>query len=63
MSLYQQLAEEIAAAVRDGSWTTGERIPSVRQLSRERGVSAATVIRAYEQLEEQGFIESMPRSG
>lgn len=63
LSLYQQLAEEIAAAVRDGSWTTGERIPSVRQLSRERGVSAATVIRAYEQLEEQGFIESMPRSG
>ena len=63
MSLYQQLADEIAASVRNGSWTTGERMPSVRQLSRERGVSAATVIRAYEQLEEQGFIESMPRSG
>jgi DNA-binding transcriptional MocR family regulator len=63
VSLYQQLADEIAASVRNGSWTTGERMPSVRQLSRERGVSAATVIHAYEQLEEQGFIESMPRSG
>ena len=59
--LYAQLAEEIAASIRRGAWKIGDRIPSVRQLSRERGVSAATVIRAHELLEEQGYIESVPR--
>jgi DNA-binding transcriptional MocR family regulator len=61
--LYAQLAEEIAASIRGGAWKNGDRIPSVRQFSRERGVSAATVIRAHELLEEQGYIESVPRSG
>jgi DNA-binding transcriptional MocR family regulator len=62
-ALYAQLAEEIAASIRGGAWENGDRIPSVRQFSRERGVSAATVIRAHELLEEQGYIESVPRSG
>jgi DNA-binding transcriptional MocR family regulator len=62
-ALYAQLAHEIAASIRGGAWDKGDRIPSVRQFSRERGVSAATVIRAHELLEEQGYIESVPRSG
>ena len=62
-ALYARLAEEIAASIRGGAWKSGDRIPSVRQFSRERGVSAATVIRAHELLEEQGYIESVPRSG
>ena len=62
-ALYARLAEEIAASIRGGAWENGDRIPSVRQFSRERGVSAATVIRAHELLEEQGYIESVPRSG
>lgn len=60
---YARLAEEIAASIRRGAWENGDRIPSVRQFSRERSVSATTVIRAYELLEEQGYIESVPRSG
>ncbi len=62
-ALYARVAEEIAASIRSGAWENGARIPSVRQFSRERGVSAATVIRAHELLEEQGYIESVPRSG
>jgi DNA-binding transcriptional MocR family regulator len=62
-ALYVRLAEEIAASIRGGLWTTGERIPSVRQFSRERGLSAATVIRAHELLEERGYIETVARSG
>lgn len=62
-ALYARLAEEIAASIRGGAWLNGDRIPSVRQFSRERGVSAATVVRAHELLEEQGYIESVPRSG
>jgi DNA-binding transcriptional MocR family regulator len=62
-ALYARLAEEIAASIRGGAWEKGERIPSVRQFSRERRVSAATVIRAHELLEERGYIETVPRSG
>ena len=41
----------------------GDRVPSVRELSRDRGLSPATIVHAYELLEADGFIESRPRSG
>lgn len=63
MKLYEQLADHVASRVRDGSLARGERVPSVRQLRADRGVSAATVMRAYEVLESRGFIEARPRSG
>jgi DNA-binding transcriptional MocR family regulator len=61
--LYEQLAEDIARRVRDGSLASGERVPSVRGLRADRGVSAATVMRAFELLEARGYIEARPRSG
>jgi len=63
MKLYQQLADDISSQIRDGTLRLGERVPSVREVSRERTVSAATVVRAYELLEGRGFIETRPRSG
>jgi DNA-binding transcriptional MocR family regulator len=63
MKLFQRLAEDISALIRDGTLQPGERIPSVREISRERSLSTATVVRAYELLEGQGFIETRPRSG
>jgi len=63
MKLYQRLADDISSLIRDGAWRLGERIPSVREISRERSLSTATVVRAYELLEGQGFIETRPRSG
>ncbi len=62
-SLYRQLADDFAASIRDGTLKAGERIPSVRELSRDRGLSLATVVHAYEVLEAQGLIETRPRSG
>ena len=63
MRLFQRLADDIAAQIRAGTLRPGERIPSVREISRERTLSTATVVRAYEWLEGQGFIETRPRSG
>src|ERR1700710_2294986 len=63
MKLYQRLADDISSLVRDGTLRLGERIPSVRQMSRERTLSTATVVHAYELLEGRGFIETRPRSG
>ncbi len=62
-SLYRQLADDFAASIRDGTLKAGERVPSVRELSRDRGLSPSTVVHAYELLEADGFIETRPRSG
>jgi len=61
--LYEQVAEELAGLIRKGTFRPGERIPSVRQLSRQRKISITTVLQAYMELENQGLIETRPQSG
>jgi DNA-binding transcriptional MocR family regulator len=63
VTLYEQLAEHVAALVTTGNLRPGDRLPSVRQMCRDRGVSVATVTRAYELLESRGVIETRPQSG
>jgi DNA-binding transcriptional MocR family regulator len=63
VKLYEKLAEHVAALIASGALPAGERLPSVRQLSRERRVSIATVTHAYALLELRGLIETRPRSG
>jgi DNA-binding transcriptional MocR family regulator len=61
--LYQGLADSIQQWVREGTLRPGERVPSVRRLSRQRRISVATVLRAYSHLEAEGVIEARPQSG
>jgi DNA-binding transcriptional MocR family regulator len=61
--LYEQVASELAELIRQGTFRAGERIPSVRQLSRQRKISITTVLQAYMLLENQGLIETRPQSG
>src|SRR5687768_15946502 len=61
--LYQQVAEEIHGLIRAGTLRAGERVPSVRRLSRQQGVSVSTVLQAYQRLEDIGVIEARPQSG
>jgi DNA-binding transcriptional MocR family regulator len=61
--LYEQVAIELAELIRQGTFRPGERIPSVRQLSRQRKISITTVLQAYMMLENQGLIETRPQSG
>ena len=61
--LYEQVASELADLIRQGTFRAGERIPSVRQLSRQRKISITTVLQAYMLLEDQGWIETRPQSG
>lgn len=63
MKLYKQLADDLTVLIRQGTLKPGDRVPSVRETSRERGMSPATVIHAYELLEGQGLVETRPRSG
>ncbi|MEI9431809.1 aminotransferase-like domain-containing protein [Mesorhizobium sp. Cs1299R1N3] len=61
--LYQQLAESLATPIRAGTFTRGERLPSVRELAGRRRVSIGTVLQAYRVLEDARLIEARPRSG
>src|SRR3954468_9576361 len=60
---YLQLGRAIAEQIGSGTLRVGEKLPSVRSLSSDRGVSISTVLQAYQLLEYQGLIESHPRSG
>jgi DNA-binding transcriptional MocR family regulator len=63
VKLYEQLATHLSGLIQDGTLRAGERVPSVREVVRERRVSPATAMRAYQLLESRGLIETRPRSG
>ena len=61
--LYQQVQDRIAALIHEGAFKPGQRIPSIRMLSGQLGVSINTVKEAYERLEMSRLIEARPQSG
>lgn len=63
MTRYQHLATLLAERIEQGLYQSGERLPSVRGLSQEHGVSISTVQQAYHILEDQQLITPQPRSG
>lgn len=62
-TLYETVARRIADMVARGTYTPGERVPSIRQLSRRLRVSVNTVKAAYGHLEDRRIIEARPQSG
>src|SRR5215467_835170 len=61
--LYLKVARQIEDQIRKGALRTGDRVPSIRGLQRQQGVSVSTVLQAYFWLENQGWIEPRPQSG
>lgn len=61
--LYHRVASQIQALVRTGTLRAGDKVPSVRRLSVQEGVSVSTVLQAYQRLEDAGVIEARPQSG
>lgn len=61
--LYERIADELGAQIARGALRSGDRLPSVRRLAEERGVSIATVLAAYLLLEGRGVAEARPKSG
>ncbi len=61
--LYERVAAGVADLIARGTYRVGERIPSVRELSRQLRVSINTVNEAYAQLENRRVIEARPQSG
>lgn len=62
-TLYANLANRFASSIDQGIYQPGEKLPGVRTTSRSEGVSPATVVSAYQHLEQEGYIEAKPRSG
>jgi DNA-binding transcriptional MocR family regulator len=61
--LYEQIAREVRTQIENHVLQPGNRLPSVRQLSRQKNVSISTVLQAYMYLEDMGVIEARPQSG
>src|SRR5215212_5838695 len=60
---YLQVAEGIEQMIHEEVLRIGEKLPSVRVLSEEYGISMGTAFQAYYHLEGKGLIESRPKSG
>ncbi|MDR9751021.1 PLP-dependent aminotransferase family protein [Pseudomonas sp. SZMC_28357] len=63
MTLYVNLAELLGTRIEQGFYRPGDRLPSVRALSVEHGVSLSTVQQAYRMLEDGGLATPKPKSG
>jgi DNA-binding transcriptional MocR family regulator len=61
--LYMQVAEGLEKMIDDDVLKIGDKLPSVRVLSDEYGISMGTAFQAYYHLEGKGLIESRPKSG
>ena len=61
--IYCQLYRYIREEIKSGQIPKGTRLPSIRQLSQHLLISKNTVETAYQQLIDEGYIESRPRSG
>ena len=61
--LYVRIAERFIHQVANGVLRPGDRVPSLRRLSKEQGVSLSTALQAYLWLENRGYLEARPQSG
>lgn len=63
LPIYAQIREQIKEQILNGQIPEGTVLPSIRKLAKEVGVSVITTTRAYNELEQEGFIASMQGRG
>lgn len=61
--IYEQIVEQLKGAIMKGELKEEEILPSVRTLSKDLKISALTVKKAYDHLEEEGFIITVHGKG
>ena len=61
--IYEQLAEQVKSRILSGVLAENEVLPSVRTLSASLKISALTVKKAYDKLEEDGFVVTVHGKG
>ncbi|MBV1756259.1 MAG: GntR family transcriptional regulator [Dethiosulfatibacter sp.] len=61
--IYEQISTQIRDQIIKGTLEEGFLLPSIRGLARELQISVITTKRSYEELEKEGFIETVPGKG
>jgi GntR family transcriptional regulator / MocR family aminotransferase len=61
--LYRQVADRIVASILSGCIHPGARLPGIREQAKRFGVHPNTILAAMRELEAQGWVHSLPRSG
>jgi len=61
--IYEQIARQIRAQILSGDLSEGELLPSIRKLARELQISVITTKRSYEELEREGYINTVSGKG
>ncbi|WP_159737086.1 aminotransferase-like domain-containing protein [Vibrio atypicus] len=63
MSIYKDVAAQFIDDIVTGKLSDGSRMPSLRQLAKQRTISMSTAVSCYQELESQGWICSRPQAG
>lgn len=63
VKLYHQLYQVFVNMITSGELPLGSKLPSIRNLSEDHGISRNTVTKAYSELEKDGYIYSLSKSG
>lgn len=61
--IYQQLRDQVVEAIADGRLQQGARLPTTRQLAVDLGINFHTVLKAYDLLRQEGYVELNRRTG
>lgn len=61
--IYEQIANQIKSMILMGELEEGDMLPSIRNLAKDLQISVITTKRAYEELEKEGFIETVQGKG
>lgn len=61
--IYDQIYSQIKDAILSGQVAEGEALPSIRSLAKDLRISVITTKRAYDELENEGFIYTLPGKG
>lgn len=61
--IYEQIKQQVKSAILSGELRENESLPSLRTLAKELKISVLTVTRAYNELEEEGFVKNMQGRG
>lgn len=61
--IYEQIKQQVKSAILSGELQEDESLPSLRTLAKELKISVLTVTRAYNELEEEGFVKNMQGRG
>ena len=61
--IYEQITSQVKAQILSGELKAGDALPGIRTLAKELRISVITTKRAYEDLERDGFVVTVPGKG